>query len=45
VKGRLSAENSDYRGQIINLARKTAGLPEEKEKPKKTVMQLLSLRS
>jgi Flp pilus assembly CpaE family ATPase len=45
VNGRLSAENSDYRGQIINLARKTAGLPEEKEKPKKTVMQLLSLRS
>jgi Flp pilus assembly CpaE family ATPase len=40
VAGKLPGENTDYRGHIANIARKMAGLPEERNK--NMVSQLLS---
>jgi hypothetical protein len=40
TNGKLAPENGAFRGQISSLARKLAGLPEEK--PKRGVYQLFS---
>jgi hypothetical protein len=43
VQGKLPAENTEFRGQIANIARKMAGLPIIiTDKPKTRVSQILS---